>query len=96
MIKLGVYSAPNPASAECPNFELSDCITLFVLPSMTLRALRARISKALKGRAAGTKVMLWQRMQDDFLSELDTGQDSKDLAWLGLEEGTTIVYTLEK
>ena len=62
---------------------------------MTLRALRAKISKALKGRAAGTRVMLWQRMQDGVLSELNTGQDSKDLSWLGLEGGSTIVYALE-
>jgi len=91
MIKLNVYSA-----SERSTFELSDCITIPVLPHMTLRALRARISKTLKGRAAGTKIMLWQRMQDGVLSELDAGHDSKDLSWHGLEEGTTIAYTLKE
>jgi hypothetical protein len=62
---------------------------------MTLRALRTRISKALKGRAAGTKGTLSQRMQDGVLSELDAGQDFKDLSWFGLEDGSTIVYTWE-
>ncbi|KAF8623561.1 hypothetical protein AX15_006331 [Amanita polypyramis BW_CC] len=72
-------------------FESSKCITLNVIPSMTLRTLRAKISRSVRGRTSKGKVRLWQRMQNDFLAELDNDRDTQNLSWIGLEDGTSIV-----
>jgi len=62
---------------------------------MTLRVLRVKISKAINGRAGGHKVRIWQEMQGRVLTELDTEQDARDLSWLGLDDGTAIIYAFE-
>ncbi|KAK2466834.1 hypothetical protein APHAL10511_001092 [Amanita phalloides] len=89
MITLNVFST----SAEVDTN--SKCLTLSVIPSMTLRTLRVKISRALTGRAGKGKgkVVIWQRMQDGLLLELDHSRDTQDLAWIGLEDGVSIVCT---
>ena len=76
-------------------FGTSECIRLSAIPSMTLRTLRAKISRALKGQGRRVQVMLWQRMQDDILAELDSSRDAQDLSWIGLEDGASIVCVFQ-
>ncbi|KIL69842.1 hypothetical protein M378DRAFT_1050127 [Amanita muscaria Koide BX008] len=97
IITLNIYVAASVTLiGQLKNFsyETLSHITLKVLPSMTLRLLRAKVSKVVKNRAA-VRVMLWQQMKDGVLAELGTELDTRDLSWLGLEEGTAVVCAFD-
>ncbi|KAG2020004.1 tubulin-specific chaperone e [Coprinopsis cinerea AmutBmut pab1-1] len=69
-----------------------ESLTLTVLPSMALRSLRAKVKRAAGKRA--NKVMFWIKMNDGEYVELEEADDSHTLDWIGLEDGTQIVYSL--
>ena len=72
--------------------DLSQKISLRILPSIPLRTLRMKICKILKQDARRTQVRCWLRIRDGSLSELVKQDDSKDLDWLGIENGSQIIY----
>lgn len=59
---------------------------------MTLRILRMKMCKVLKLDVRRTNLRCWLRMWDGSLSELETRDDVKNLDWLGLENGSQLVY----
>ncbi|KAF8636511.1 hypothetical protein AX17_003325 [Amanita inopinata Kibby_2008] len=88
IITLKVSESTTPG-VETP---LPSYTVLNVLPSMTLRTLRLKVCKSVKGRATKNNITLWQRMQGGLLVELGHTHDTQDLSWLGLEDGSLIVY----
>jgi len=93
VIILNIFLATGRVDKTFP-FETSEHITLSVIPSMTLRMLRTKISRVLRGRGRA-QVMLWQRMRDDVLAELDYSRDAEDLSWVGLQDGAFIVCVFQ-
>jgi len=93
VIVLKIFLAIGRVDKTFP-FETSEHITLSVIPSMSLRVLRTKISRVLRGRGRA-QVMLWQRMRDDALAELDYSRDAEDLSWLGLQDGAFIVCAFQ-
>ncbi|KAJ6525499.1 hypothetical protein DFH09DRAFT_1046450 [Mycena vulgaris] len=72
--------------------EAAERSTLRVLPTMTLRALRLKVCKTMK-YSPRTAISLWLQMQDNTCASLDSDRDSQDLAWLGIESGSNIIFT---
>ena len=64
-----------------------------VLPTMLLRNLRNKIKK--KHRKTRGIVSLWMEMRDGKWAELKQDNDANTLDWVGLENGTNIVYCLK-
>jgi len=93
VIVLKIFLAIGRVDKTFP-FETSEHITLSVIPSMSLRVLRTKISRVLRGRGRA-QVMLWQRMRDDALAELDYSRDAEDLSWVGLQDGAFIVCVFQ-
>ncbi|KAJ7864819.1 hypothetical protein B0H14DRAFT_2440573, partial [Mycena olivaceomarginata] len=98
LMELNMYrSAVTPPSSnadrEASNslIQNAERITLRVLPTMTLRALRLKICKTMKYSPASTALALWLQMQDKSFSPLESDRDGQDLAWLGIESGSSIV-----
>jgi hypothetical protein len=60
---------------------------------MSLRTLRLKISKSMKIDFG--KIVLWLKMEDGTLAELDSAHDAHDLAWLGLEDGSDILIHMQ-
>ncbi|KAJ7481176.1 hypothetical protein B0H11DRAFT_2157842 [Mycena galericulata] len=79
---------PSNADPETANslIENAERITLRVLPTMTLRAFRLKVCKTMKSSASNTAISL------SFVP-LESDRDSQDLAWLGVESGSTIIFT---
>jgi len=77
-----------------PGFKLdqSTKTPLQVLPTMSLRIFRMKVCKTLKYDARRTKLTCYLRMANGSLSELDSDYDGRDLDWLGLENGSQIIY----
>jgi hypothetical protein len=73
--------------------ENAERIKLRVLPTMTLRALRLKVCKTAKCSASNTAIALWLQMRDGACVALESDRDSQDLAWLGLESGSNIIFT---
>jgi hypothetical protein len=72
--------------------ENAERVTLRVLPTMTLRALRLKICKTMKYSASRTAISLWLQMQDSSCTPLESDRDAQDLAWLGIESGSNIIF----
>ena len=79
---------------------LSDPTILRVLPTMTVRAFRMKVTKSLKiPKAQQGSLRLWLRMPDGWISELTASsnfadqqqRDSYDLSWYGLENGSEVI-----
>ncbi|KAJ7137777.1 outer arm dynein light chain 1 [Mycena epipterygia] len=73
--------------------ENADRITLRVLPTMTLRALRLKVCKTMKYSASRTAIALWLQMRDRTCAPLESDRDTQDLAWLGIESRSTLIFT---
>ncbi|KAJ7685581.1 hypothetical protein DFH06DRAFT_1358117 [Mycena polygramma] len=99
LMELNMYhcitAPPSNTDRETTNSLIEDAerITLRVLPTMTLRALRLKICKTLKLSAARTAISLWLQMQDGSRTPLESDRDGQDLAWLGIELGSNIIFT---
>ncbi|KAF9527024.1 hypothetical protein CPB83DRAFT_748494, partial [Crepidotus variabilis] len=66
-------------------------ISMQVLPSMSLRILRIKICKVLKLDVRRTKLRCWLRMWDGSFAELEAVNNTRDLDWLGLENGSQLI-----
>lgn len=95
-------SAPPPAGHGKTEPEKMGSAVLKALPTMSLRALRLKAAKALRaGTTGGARsrgsalARFWLRTHDGGLSELEGDRDSKELDWIGFEEGTILYVYLE-
>lgn len=86
-----LYQSFSPPENDA-TFTSSKPMPLRVLPTMTLRTFRLRVCKAMKCSASETAVTLWLRMDDGLLVELDGDRDLQNLGWVGLENGSEIVF----
>jgi len=67
-------------------------LALKVLPSMALKTLRIKLSKALKcGKAT---IRLWVRHTNGDLQELGFEHDQQVLDWLGIMDGSDFVFSV--
>ncbi|KAJ7256464.1 hypothetical protein B0H12DRAFT_1202025 [Mycena haematopus] len=102
LIELNAYhctiTSPSSADLQATDrlIQEAERITLRVLPSMTLRALRLKICKTMKYSSSGTALSLWLQMQDGSFTLLESDRDAQDLAWLGIESGSTIIFTRQE
>ena len=62
---------------------------------MTFRVLRLKICKALKLDARQVIITFWIRMGHGSLSKIDNEYDSRDLDWIGVENGSQIIYQVQ-
>ncbi|KAJ6618857.1 hypothetical protein B0H10DRAFT_2217348 [Mycena sp. CBHHK59/15] len=98
MMELNMYHASDTPALNADHREInsliekSEYITLRVLPTMTLRALRLKIMKTMKYRTLNTAISLWLQMRDNSCVALESDRDSQDLAWLGVESGSNIIF----
>ena len=79
--------------------ELGAPTTLRVLPTMGMRTFRLKLLKALRAPPDVVRrgqVDVYLVMEDDKLTKLDTIQDSRDLAWWGVQNGSQVVVFLAK
>ncbi|KAJ7161512.1 hypothetical protein C8R43DRAFT_1063744 [Mycena crocata] len=99
LMELNLYHCfAAPASTSDPQatnslLENAEHITLRVLPTMTLRALRLKVCKTMKLSASSTAIVLWLCMQDSTCAPLEIDRDLQDLAWLGIDSGSNIIFT---
>ena len=63
-----------------------------VLPTMSLRNLRLKVCKTLKYDPRNTEINCWLQMTDGSLMMLGHENDARDLDWLGIENGSQIIY----
>lgn len=78
-----------PSSADATQ---TQTLTLKVLPSMSMRTFRMKLTKSFKlSKAEQPGLRIWLRMPGGVYSELEVAEDTHDLAWWGLESGSEIV-----
>jgi len=104
LISINVYRCDsafpdaNKDALERFRAQLGPPMTIRVLPSMTMRVFRIKLLKTLKipplaGRIDVPHPRAWLVMDESALSELDLEQDSRDLAWWGIQnESEVFVY----
>ncbi len=70
-------------------------VKIKALPSMALHILRQKLCKATK---TGTKadVAIWIIMRDNSVVELGVDRDKQDIAWLGFDHGSSIVFYINE
>ena len=67
-------------------------MTLRVLPSMTMRPFRLKVTKSCKlPKSATQSFTLWLKMPDGALAELPSQDDSHDLSWWGIENDSELI-----
>lgn len=88
-MNLKQVSAPPTSSMVLDNVQST---VVKVLPTMTLRSLRAKAKKAIGQR--NNQIVFWTKMQDNVYVELDISDDARTLDWIGLENDSQIVYQL--
>ena len=67
-------------------------ILLRALPTMSLRTLRRKICKLTKQRNAD--VLLWLVTAKSVVRQLDKADDNQELGWLGLDDGSSIIFNI--
>lgn len=83
------------SSAKALLTQLLPPSALRVLPTMAMRLLRLKLLKFLKlpvdrAHQEGS-IEIWIVMDDDGLTKLDLEDESRDLAWWGMQDGSHIV-----
>ncbi|KAF8910750.1 hypothetical protein CPB85DRAFT_1551514 [Mucidula mucida] len=63
-----------------------------VLPSMQLHILRQKLRKLTKSKANLADITVWALMDGDHLAELTSDRDKQDIAWLGLDQDSSIIF----
>jgi hypothetical protein len=86
--ELNIYKYPGPSASS---------MVLRVLPTMTLRMFRLKVWKAVKtSRSPYRSVDMRLRMADGTLAELSTTEDEHDLAWLGFENDSDVIFNVQE
>ncbi|KAF7311353.1 CAP-Gly domain-containing protein [Mycena kentingensis (nom. inval.)] len=100
LLELNVYhipQAPAPPTAAAERHPATTHFVLRALPTMTLRALRLKLRKTIRNskvaESAETPMRIWLKMGDneDAYALLAEERDAQDLAWLGVESGSSIL-----
>jgi len=91
LIALNLYENTRPDFDLAQVHTLLEPITFHILPTMSLRTLRMKIRKVTKRKA---DMVLWLKMDDGTFSELHADEDSRELGWLGLENGSSLVFSM--
>jgi tubulin-specific chaperone E len=60
---------------------------------MSLRTLRMKICKVIKQRKAD--IVLWLIIEGSVIRELYADSDNQELDWLGIGDGSSIVFTVK-
>ncbi|EJD02198.1 RNI-like protein [Fomitiporia mediterranea MF3/22] len=80
--------------------QLPPPLTLRVLPTMSIRLLKPKLLKGLRlpldRTHQASDFTLWLVMEDDWLTKLDIEQESRDLAWWGIEDGSHLVVFTQR
>ncbi|KAI0957748.1 hypothetical protein AcW1_006039 [Taiwanofungus camphoratus] len=72
-------------------------VPLRVLPTMSIRTFRAKVTKSFKiSKPDQTAVRLWLQLPDGHVAEMDRDNEARDLAWWGLEDGSNMILFLDK
>ena len=74
-------------------FDSKSTITLRVLPTMTVRIFKMKVSKSFKISRHQTSIKLWLKMQDGTFAAMDN--DEHDLDWWGLDHSSEIYVYFE-
>lgn len=93
LIALNLYRSPLlpfDLSETQISLESSEPVVLHVLPTMSLRTLRMKVCKVTKERNAD--IGLWLILGGGLLRKLQVENDSEELDWLGLEDGSSIMF----
>jgi len=73
--------------------DTSSSRALRVLPTMTVRAFRLKVWKAVKTSTQSHRsVDLWLKMADGTLSELSRDHDEQDLSWWGIDNNSDVCF----
>lgn len=83
-----MYQSSSPTADD--SLQSRKLLVLQVLPTMTLRTLRMKIRKMLKHPNAD--ILVWVGQTDGGLVELGIDRDQQDLDWLGITEGSDLVF----
>ncbi|KAI5119941.1 hypothetical protein M0805_002130 [Coniferiporia weirii] len=105
LIRISVYwsgtaEPERPPAPQTLTAQLPPPLTLRVLPTMTVRSFRLKLLKALKLSSASfrqeTRLAVWLLMNDNNLTELDLDQETRDLAWWGIQDGSQFIVRTEQ
>ncbi|KAH6918438.1 hypothetical protein BKA70DRAFT_1416436 [Coprinopsis sp. MPI-PUGE-AT-0042] len=91
MITLNLVQVSTPPTAGMV-MDTAQSTAVKVLPTMTLRSLRAKAKKAIGQRCS--QIAFWTKMRDDVYVELEVSEDARTLDWIGLENDSQIIYQL--
>ncbi|PBK93057.1 hypothetical protein ARMGADRAFT_1012740 [Armillaria gallica] len=94
LIELNAYRTMSPTIDFAQLLETQP-VKIKALPSMALHILRQKLCKATK---TGTKadVAIWMIMRDNSVVELGVDRDKQDIAWLGFDQGSSIVFYINE
>ena len=91
-VKLKLHQEGN---TEPPNADVV-LEPLLVLQKMTLRTLRMKLCKLLKRNYKDTDVRLWVVMDNGSMVPLEQEDDSRELGWFGVEDGTELLFQIRQ
>ncbi|KAK0211164.1 hypothetical protein DFS33DRAFT_1252202 [Desarmillaria ectypa] len=94
LMELNAYRTMSPTIDLAQLLETQP-VKIKALPSMALHILRQKLCKATR---TGTKadVAIWMIMRDNSVVELGVDRDKQDIAWLGFDHGTSIVFYINE
>ncbi|KAK0496897.1 hypothetical protein EDD18DRAFT_1073528 [Armillaria luteobubalina] len=94
LIELNAYRTMSPTIDLAQLLE-SQPVKIKALPTMALHILRQKLCKATK---TGTKadVAIWMIMRDNTVVELGVDRDKQDIAWLGFDHDSSIVFYINE
>jgi len=76
--------------------DASPVLPLRVLPTMSLRIFRLKVSKALKLPKSRNTIALWIKMNDGTYARLDEeDRDNQDLLWWGIEDQSDVFMSID-
>ncbi|KZT02304.1 RNI-like protein [Laetiporus sulphureus 93-53] len=92
LIEVHIHRCTEPPTTHPPSSSPSPT-PLRVLPTMSIRTLVMKLVKTLK-LPRGAPMRLWLRMPNESFAELH-GDDARDLAWWGIEDGSEVFVSAD-
>lgn len=95
--EINVHQCDGPHPSRDANPASSKMVTLKILPTMSLRTFRLKVFKSLKApeqKVTKTGVELWLKLRDGKYASMDNGQDTQELDWWGVENGSDVYVYL--
>ncbi|CAL1705710.1 unnamed protein product [Somion occarium] len=86
-----IHSSTNAKTGPNSDLNLSEPTALRVLPSMSMRAFHLKVAKSFKLPKGTQALKVWLKMPDDALIELPSEDDTHDLSWWGIEDGSGVI-----